>query len=81
MIELKGNIRVLARIRPMLEKERASAGSEGGSTDMAVRMAGEEKVLLDAASGQREYVVDRAFGPGDGQEEVSTGRHLHPVPT
>jgi len=70
VIELKGNIRVLARIRPMIEKERSAACSEGGSVEAAVRVAGEETVLLGAPAMQREYEFDRVFGPSDGQLQV-----------
>lgn len=70
VIELKGNIRVLARIRPMIEKERSAACSEGGGVQEAVRVADEETVVLDAANGPREFSFDRVFGPSDGQPAV-----------
>lgn len=74
VIELKGNIRVLVRIRPLIEKEHsASSGSSGGATaDAAVRAVDEETVALQCtAAGQtREFVCDRAFGPADGQLQV-----------
>jgi kinesin family protein C2/C3 len=71
VIEMKGNIRVLARIRPMIEKERSASCSEGGSVQEAVRMADEETVLLEAANGPiREFSFDRVFGPSDGQLQV-----------
>jgi hypothetical protein len=70
VIELKGNIRVLARIRPMIEKERSAACSEGGGVQEAVRASDEETVVLDAANGPREFSFDRVFGPSDGQSAV-----------
>lgn len=70
VIELKGNIRVLARIRPMLEKERSASCSEGGSVQEAVRLADEETLLLESANGLREFTFDRVFGPRDGQPQV-----------
>lgn len=73
VIELKGNIRVLARIRPMIEKEHSAACGESSPVgEGAVRMGDEETVLLEAAAGQREYIVDRVFGPSDGQLQVHT---------
>ncbi|KAF6254764.1 P-loop containing nucleoside triphosphate hydrolase protein [Scenedesmus sp. NREL 46B-D3] len=62
--ELKGNIRVLARIRPMSEKEHSSSGS-----DAAVRALDEETVCVAGATA-REYEFDRVFGPKDGQAQV-----------
>lgn len=71
VIEMKGNIRVLARIRPMIEKESSASCSEGGSVQEAVRVADEETVLLEAANGPvREFSFDRVFGPSDGQLQV-----------
>lgn len=70
VIELKGNIRVLARIRPMIEKERSAACSEGGGVQEAVRAADEETVVLDAANGPREFSFDRVYGPSNGQSAV-----------
>lgn len=66
-MELKNNIRVLARIRPMIEKEHTSAATEGGS--VGVWVVDEEKVALNLAP-QREYEFDRVFGPSDGQQQV-----------
>jgi hypothetical protein len=62
--ELKGNIRVLARIRPMSEKEHSSSGSEA-----AMRVINEETVSV-AGTSVREYEFDRVFGPKDGQAQV-----------
>jgi hypothetical protein len=64
--ELKGNIRVLARIRPMSEKEHSSSGSEA-----AVRVIDEETVSVAGAT-VREYEFDRVFGPADGQAKVGS---------
>ncbi|WIA08902.1 hypothetical protein OEZ85_008321 [Tetradesmus obliquus] len=62
--ELKGNIRVLARIRPMSEKEHSSSGAEA-----AVRVIDEETLSV-AGTSVREYEFDRVFGPMDGQAQV-----------
>lgn len=70
VIELKGNIRVLARIRPMIEKERSASCSDGGSVQEAVRLADEETLSLECNNGPREFSFDRVFGPKDGQPQV-----------
>lgn len=72
LIELKGNIRVLARIRPMIEKEWASSG--GGVADAeGVKVVDEETVAV-TGSNAKEYQFDRVFAPSDGQELVGTCR-------
>eukprot|EP00878_Enallax_costatus_P018744 GHUV01019749.1.p1 GENE.GHUV01019749.1~~GHUV01019749.1.p1 ORF type:complete len:341 (+),score=125.63 GHUV01019749.1:597-1619(+) len=68
VIEMKGNIRVLARIRPMIEKEFASSG--GGTEAQAVRMIDEERVAVMGVT-SKEFEFDKAFGPADGQEQVN----------
>lgn len=70
VIELKGNIRVLARIRPLIEKERSASCSSGGSVQEAVRVTEQDTLLLESANGPRTYDFDRVFGPGDGQAQV-----------
>lgn len=70
VVELKGNIRVLARIRPLIEKERSACCSAGGSVQEAVRVTDEDTLLLESANGPRVYDFDRVFGPGDGQAQV-----------
>lgn len=64
--ELKGNIRVLARIRPMIEKEHSSSG---GAVETAVRVNDKEMVSI-AGPTVREYEFDGVFGPEDGQAQV-----------
>ena len=74
MVELKGNIRVLARIRPLLEKEQAVSGPEVLPPEaLPVHAADEEKLVMANIAGgnDREYNFDRVFGPRDGQAEVS----------
>jgi kinesin family protein C2/C3 len=77
VITLKGNIRVLARIRPLLEKERtaacsSSSSSSDGAPDAGLRALDEERVLLSgpAAGQQREWEFDRVFGPQHDQAAV-----------
>lgn len=61
---------MLARIRPLIEKERSAACSAGGSAQEAVRVTDEETLLLESANGPRVYDFDRVFGPSDGQAQV-----------
>lgn len=68
VVELKGNIRVLARIRPLIEMERARAGGDV-ATEAAVRVVNEETLSVTGAS-TWEYEFDRVFGPSDGQAQV-----------
>lgn len=72
MVELKGNIRVLARIRPLLEKERVS--SDGSAAVLPVQATSAETLLMAGTTGQsKEYEFDRVFGPQEGQEQVNDG--------
>lgn len=69
IVELKGNIRVLARVRPMIEKEWASSG--GGGDPQAVKVIDEETVAVSGAT-VKEYNFDKVFAPADRQEQVRT---------
>jgi hypothetical protein len=73
VVELKGNIRVLARIRPLLEKERVS--SDGSAAVLPVQASSAETLLMAGTNmGQsKEYEFDRVFGPQEGQEQVNVG--------
>ena len=75
VVELKGNIRVLARIRPQLEKEQAVSGPEVLPPEaLPVHAVNEETLVMSggaAGASGREYTFDRVFGPRDGQDEVS----------
>ena len=67
MLELKGSIRVLCRVRPMLEKERANSGGEAPP----IRVLNEE--VLRVPTGQqadKDFEFDRVFSPEDDQEQV-----------
>eukprot|EP00775_Hariotina_reticulata_P002428 gene2428-2732_t len=67
VVELKGNIRVLARIRPHNDTEKARAGAD--IVESAVRTVNEETILL-AGAVTKEFEFDRVFGPSDGQQQV-----------
>ncbi|GMH43873.1 hypothetical protein BSKO_11807 [Bryopsis sp. KO-2023] len=68
LLELKGNIRVFCRIRPMLESETAAGGCP------AVKAEDEDNLTIASPEGSKDliktYEFDRVFGPEDGQEEV-----------
>ena len=66
--DLQGNIRVLCRVRPMNEAEKAdrSAAAEGGAS--AVDILDSERLLLQGAS----HTFDGVFGPNSTQEGVFT---------
>jgi len=67
VVELKGNIRVLARIRPHNDTEKARAGAD--TVESAVRTVNEETIML-AGNVTKEFEFDRVFGPSDGQQQV-----------
>jgi kinesin family protein C2/C3 len=78
VLELKGSIRVLCRVRPMLEKERANSGGE----DPPIRVLNEE--VLRVPTGQqadKDFEFDRVFSPEDDQEQVGcqVAQALHTV--
>lgn len=64
VLELKGNIRVLARVRPLLDKEKA-AGEE-----LPVKVLNEENVRVTSEKNEKEYEFDRVFAPVEGQDKV-----------
>ncbi len=75
VIELKGNIRVLARIRPLLGKELANEAAATGSQGSAappVDARNEETIVLNAPAGSKEFEFDRVFQQQEGQEQVGT---------
>ena len=78
-LELAGNVRVFARVRPVLGVERRQGA---GAADVAVLPEGDEDVVVradeDAEAGQgasrrvrgARFQFDRVFGPGSTQGEV-----------
>lgn len=69
VLELKGNIRVLARVRPLVDKER---GQGAGSDALPLKALSEEALRVAAVDNkaEREYEFDRVLSPDDGQEKV-----------
>jgi hypothetical protein len=65
--ELKGNIRVLCRVRPFIEKE----AKEEGAPD-PIKCLTEEtlRVISVDAKADRDFEFDRVFAPSDGQSKI-----------
>jgi len=68
VLDLKGSIRVLCRVRPLLEKERFTASGE----EPPVKCVGEESLrIINSDKGfDKEFEFDRVFAPLDGQDKV-----------
>lgn len=64
VLELKGNIRVLCRVRPLLDKEKSSG------EDMPVKVLNEENVRVNSEKSDKEFEFDRVFAPVEGQEKI-----------
>ncbi|KXZ46835.1 hypothetical protein GPECTOR_40g569 [Gonium pectorale] len=69
VLELKGNIRVLCRVRPLLEKER-SVTANGG--EMPVKAMSEEVLRVAAVDNkaEKEFEFDRVLAPDEGQDKL-----------
>ncbi|GFH13907.1 kinesin-like protein [Haematococcus lacustris] len=67
VLELRGSIRVLCRVRPLLEKERA--GLEEGAPD-PVKVLSDEVMRVAGEKADKEFEFDRVFKPTEGQEQV-----------
>ncbi|GFR42053.1 hypothetical protein Agub_g2869 [Astrephomene gubernaculifera] len=70
VLELKGNIRVLCRVRPLLEKERTVAN--GDASSMPVRVMGEEALRVAAVDNkpEKDFDFDRVLAPDEGQDKL-----------
>ncbi len=68
VLELKGNIRVLARMRPLVDKERG----QGAAAELPLKALSEEMLRVAAVDNkaEREYEFDRVLSPDEGQEKV-----------
>jgi len=65
LIELKGNIRVLCRVRPLSSKEQADAAQS------AITVVDEQCIqLLTEKGAEKEFEFNRCFDAGDSQESV-----------
>lgn len=66
LLELQGNIRVICRVRPILEVERRS----GEDVDVTEIPNDEELLVQRDAQTKTKFEYDRVFGQGSTQEEV-----------
>lgn len=66
LLEIQGNIRVICRVRPILEVERKS----GEDVDVTEFINDEELTIQRDAQTKTRYEYDRVFAPGSTQEEV-----------
>lgn len=66
LLELQGNIRVICRVRPVLEVERRS----GESVDVTEIMNDEELVIHRDSQTKTKYEYDRVLGQTSSQDEV-----------
>jgi len=72
VLELQGNIRVFARVRPRSKEEE-----EKGET-CAVDVTGEQSLVLhQSADSSKTFEFDRVFGPGSSQMDVF--QHVSPL--
>jgi len=70
--ELRGNVRVFARVRPFLPSDSAAEESSGSAVE--VRSDGESLVIAKPGGGDEVhgFSFDKAFPPSVGQEQVFT---------
>lgn len=65
LAELKGQIRVFCRVRPLSSKELAKCGGEE-----AIHFPEEDMLVVSAGGGDKEYEFDRVYSPDQGQVNV-----------
>ncbi|XP_064628538.1 kinesin-like protein KIF25 [Lineus longissimus] len=75
LVELRGNIRVHCRIRPLLDfdgggQETAELGRPGTLSEVIVGPVDDENVCLRSSRGNRIFEYDRVFAPIEGQDSV-----------
>ena len=66
LIELQGNIRVICRVRPILEVER----EQGKDSDVTNFPAGNEDIIITKEGTKTRYEYDQVFPPNSTQLEV-----------
>eukprot|EP01038_Epipyxis_sp_PR26KG_P008183 gene8183-11070_t len=66
LLEIQGNIRVICRVRPILEVERKS----GEDVDVTEFPNDEELLIQRDSQTKTKYEFDRVFAPGSSQEDV-----------
>ncbi|KAG2454753.1 hypothetical protein HYH02_000588 [Chlamydomonas schloesseri] len=72
VLELKGNIRVLCRVRPLLDKERGGLDAAAAAATMPVRCPTEETVRVAAVDNkaEKDFEFDRVLSFEEGQEKL-----------
>jgi len=71
VLDLKGSIRVLCRVRPLLEKERFNLETgPDGQPVQPVKCTTEELIKVTSDKGDKEFEFDRVFASSEGQETV-----------
>ena len=72
VMELRGNIRVLCRVRPLLARDGGGGGGGGGGPGgLVVRVRDEENVDVQTGPrGVKTFPFERAFAPMESQEDV-----------
>jgi hypothetical protein len=65
VIDLKGSIRVLCRVRPLLSSEKATLGGVE-----PVKVLDTENVRVNTEKGNKEFEFDRVFTSTQGQSDV-----------
>eukprot|EP00201_Polytomella_parva_P000602 CAMPEP_0175077182 /NCGR_PEP_ID=MMETSP0052_2-20121109/23226_1 /TAXON_ID=51329 ORGANISM="Polytomella parva, Strain SAG 63-3" /NCGR_SAMPLE_ID=MMETSP0052_2 /ASSEMBLY_ACC=CAM_ASM_000194 /LENGTH=971 /DNA_ID=CAMNT_0016346575 /DNA_START=77 /DNA_END=2988 /DNA_ORIENTATION=+ len=70
--ELKGNIRVICRVRPLLPRElgQTNSGGNGNNAHLPLQCASEEVLRISTDKGEKDFEFDRVFSIQDGQEKV-----------
>eukprot|EP00127_Corallochytrium_limacisporum_P005979 Clim_evm56s215 gene=Clim_evmTU56s215 len=73
--ELKGNIRVFCRVRPILEKEQesemcVSMPNKTDNGEISIHASREHNVTGKSVARQLDFTFDRVFGPTSTQEDV-----------
>mmetsp|Transcript_536 Transcript_536/g.1389 ORF Transcript_536/g.1389 Transcript_536/m.1389 type:complete len:891 (-) Transcript_536:598-3270(-) len=71
VLELKGSIRVLCRIRPFLEKEQQNLEKDRrGNVIVPVQPLNEEALRIVTEKGDKDFEFDRTFAHTEGQTQV-----------
>ncbi|KAA0151855.1 hypothetical protein FNF29_04261 [Cafeteria roenbergensis] len=85
LVDLKGNLRVIARVRPLAASQgegsssKGGAGGEGAAETCAATVLGDDRIRVrqpasssssSSAPAERTFAFDRVFGPESTQEAV-----------
>ena len=76
LLELQGNIRVICRVRPILDMER-NKGGEGQAVDVTEILSEEDISIQKDYQTKTTYEYDRVFPPSASQRWVDTQYSHH----